>query len=203
MDWKYKHFKEQAVFSAPISSVLDAARLVVGESFGQVEDTADGLVARGRSGWHNAVATFRVASVATGTQLSVELLVERSTMRGYMLFDVGGYYNAQIDKWFTGVSQRLASSGDQALVRKSTMSYRVRQGCLAGCLVWLIAVLCLGVAGTALDRAMFPQSSQSIGGPFSLAASTLALLIGVGAFAYVGYPAGPIARFFRERFNRA
>ncbi len=204
MDWKYKHFHEQAVFNAPIQTVLEAARTAVSEAFGQAQDTPDGFVANGRSGWRDATATFHAASVASGTQLSVELVVERSTMRGYMLWDVGGYYNVQIDKWFARIAERLSSAGEQPLVSKSTLNYRVRQGCLAGCMVWLVAVLCLSTIGTVLDRAVYPQSSQSsFGGPFTAAASALALLVGIAAYLLVADPKGPVARFIRARFGRS
>ena len=204
MDWKYKHFNEEAVFNAPIQSVLDAARAVVGESFGDIEETTDGFIARGRSAWYasTAMATFRVASAAAGTQLAVELLAERASGRGYMLFDVGGYYNAQMDKWFARISERLGASGEQTLVSKTTSSYRIQQGCLAGCIVWLFLVVFLGVGAAALDRAVFGQSPASFQGPFSVAASIVALLAGVVAFLYVVYPEGPTSKFIRARLGR-
>src|SRR5689334_19137469 len=131
MDWKYKHFNHEAVFGAMGGSVLEAARAVVAESLSSIEDTADGFTARGYSGWHNAVATFHIAPAAEGTRLPVELLVERAAMRGYMLFDVGGYYNIQIDKWFKGIAQRLETDNEQEqiLVSKTTRDSKIPQGC--------------------------------------------------------------------------
>ena len=35
MDWQYKHFTQEAVFSASRESLLEAARAVVAESFGK------------------------------------------------------------------------------------------------------------------------------------------------------------------------
>src|SRR5215813_1046817 len=116
MDWKYKHFNHEAVFGALGGSVLEAARAVVAESLGSIEDTSDGFIARGSSAWHNEIATFHITPAPEGTRLVVELLVERAAMRGYMLFDVGGYYNIQIDKWFMGIAQRLGSADEQILV---------------------------------------------------------------------------------------
>ncbi len=201
MDWKYKHFNQQAVFSAPFKDVLEAARSVTANSLGEIDDTADGFVARGRSAWSvPMIATFRVASVPAGTQLNVELRVERAGMRGYMLWDVGGYYNAQIDKWFTAVSQRL---GEQTLVSKSTASYRIQQGCLAGCVVWLVAGSCLGVAATALERGFSAQASGAVFGPFSIAAASLALVAGLVAYLYFAAPDGPVSKFIRERLPGA
>ncbi len=199
MDWKYKHFKQTAVFNAPMESVREAARAVLANSFRKIEDTPDGLVGDMYTGWPAGMATFHIQSVAEGTRLDVELLVKRAAGRGYMLVDVAGYYNSRIDKWFTGISEYLSRSGEQALVSKSTMSYRVQQGCLAGCLVWLVAAACLGVAGTALDHALFLQSSDSSSGPFTIAAGVLAILAGVAAYFLFRYPEHPAAKSIRER----
>src|SRR5512135_3565778 len=196
MDWKYKHFNQQAIFSAPLKDVLEAARSVTAGSLGELDETADSLVARGRSAWGTpTIATFRVASVAAGTQLNVELRVQRAGMRGYMLWDVGGYYNAQIDKWFSAIGQRL---GEQTLVSKSTASFRIQQGCLAGCVVWLVAGSCLGVAATALERGFSAQASGAVLGPFSVVAASLALLAGLAAYLYFADPDGPVSKFIRE-----
>jgi hypothetical protein len=202
MDWKYKHFNQEAIFNAPIQSLLEVARAVVAEAFGEIEDTPDGFIARGHSAWHAASATFHVASAPAGTRLTVELLVERASGRGYMLVDVGGYYNAQIDKWFAHISERLGAAGEQALISKSTSGFRIQRGCLAGCLAWLVAGACLGLGATALDRALSPQSSGSFPGPFSIAASLGALLAGGIAFLYVAYPDGPTSKFIKERLLR-
>jgi hypothetical protein len=125
MDWKYKHFNQAAIFTASRESVLEAARVVVAESLGGIADTTDGFVARGHSAWHAAIATFRITPAPSGTQVAVELLVERSALRSYMLFDVGGYYNGQIDKWFSGIAERLGGTQAQTLVSKTTSNLRV------------------------------------------------------------------------------
>ncbi len=203
MDWKYEHFNQEAVFNAPIRSVLEAARAEVAGSLEKIEDGPDGFIARGTSGWHALTATFRAASVATGTQLNVHVLVERYSPWGYMLFDPFGFYNSRIDRWFSGTAQRLAPSEQQALVSKSTTSYRVQRGCLAGCVVWMAAVLCLGVAAAAADQALFPQTSGSTPGPFSLAASLLALAAGILTYLYVRFPEGSVARFINSRLPGA
>ncbi len=97
MDWKYKHFNQEAVFNASVQSVLEAARSVAAESLEVIHDTTDGFVARGRSTWHTAIATFRITPDPDGTQVAVEMLVERAATRSYILVDIGGYYNGQID----------------------------------------------------------------------------------------------------------
>ena len=202
MDWKYKHFNQEAIFKASRQSVLEAARAVVAESLGGIEDTTDGFVARGYSAWHAARATFRITPTPNGTKVAVALLVERAAMRGYMLFDVGGYYNGQIDKWFSGISQRLGGAQEQILVSKTTSNLKVRQGWLTGCLVYLIAGACLGIFAIPLDRALFPQSSGSIQGPFGIVASLIGFLAGVVAFLYVMYPDASASKFIRERLQR-
>ena len=202
MDWKYKHFNQQATFKASGQSVLEAARAVAAESLGGIEDTMDGFVARGFSGWNNETATFRLMPALDGTQVAVELLVERAGMRGYMLFDVGGYYNGQIDKWFLGISQRLGGSQEQALVSKTTSSSKVVRGFLTGCLVYLIVGVCLVIFAIPRDRAVFRQSSGSGGGPLAILASLIGLLAGIAAFLYVTNPDAPVSNFIRARLHR-
>ncbi len=202
MDWKYKHFNQEAVFKASPASVLEAARAVVAESLEGIGDTADGFVGRGYSAWHAAIATFRITPAPDGTKVAVELLVERAAMRGYMLFDIGGYYNGQIDKWFSGISQRLAGTQEQILVSKTTSNVKVQRGCLSGCLVYLIVGACLGIMAIPLDRALFPHSSGSFPGPISIVASVIGLFAGVIAFVYVMYPDASTSKFIRERLQR-
>ena len=202
MDWTYKHFKHNAVFNAPVQGVLEAARSVLAGSFSQIEDTPDGFIARGHTGWHSTSATIQVASAVTGTQLNIELAVQRAGMRGYMLVDAGGYYNAQIDKWFTGIAERLNGAGEQTLVSKTTLSYKTQRGCLVGCLFWVVAAVCLGTAGTALDRGLFPQFTGSTPGPFVAVASIVAVLVGILAFIYIAYPENPTSRSIRSILHR-
>jgi len=199
MDWKYKHFNHQATFNAERESVLEAARAVMAESLGGVDETTDGFVTRGYGALHGAIATFRITPAPNGTQVAVELLVERAAMRGYMLFDVGGYYPGQIDKWFLGISERLGGTQEQVLVSKTTSGLRVQRGCLAGCLVYLVTGVCLVIAAIPLDRALFPGSSASAQGPFSVLASSLGLLAGIGVFLYVAYPDAPAVKSIRAR----
>ena len=62
MDWKYKHFNQEAVFKAPRQDVLAAARLSAAESLELVTDTTDGFIARGYKAWHAVIATFILPS---------------------------------------------------------------------------------------------------------------------------------------------
>src|SRR5258706_5423519 len=99
MDWKYKHFHQERVFPAPRDVVTEAARAFMGQSLGwKITETPDGFTAQGSSFSHGATAHLHIQSAGNGTTVAVELLVERAGWRGFMLFDVGGYYNIQIRK---------------------------------------------------------------------------------------------------------
>ncbi len=53
--------------------------------------------------------------------MTVELAVERVGPLGFMLFDVGGYYNGQIARWLLEVGDRLADRvGEMAPHRPRT-----------------------------------------------------------------------------------
>jgi len=202
MDWKYKHFDQEAIFKASPEKVLAAARAVVAESLGEIEEVAGGFVSRGTSAWHSAIATLRITPTPDGAKVAVELLVQRSAMRGYMLFDVGGYYNGQIDKWFSGITQRLEGDREQILVSKTTSGVKVQRGCLLGCLAYLMVGVCLGIFAIALDRAFFPQFSGSTPGPITIAASVIALAIGVLAILYAVNPDASTSKAIREQLQR-
>jgi hypothetical protein len=119
MDWKYKHFYQARVFFSERDLVMEAARAFMAESPGwKITDTPDGFSAQGYSFSRRAIATLHFQSVADGTKVRVELLVERAGWRGYMLFDVGGYYNIQVRKWLDGIQwslhQKITGAHDEA-----------------------------------------------------------------------------------------
>lgn len=119
MDWKYKHFYQERVFPASRDVVTDAARTFMAESLGwKITDTPEGFTAEGYSFSHQAIANLHFQTVADGTRVAIELRVERAGWRGYMLFDVGGYYNIQIRKWFDGIQwsihQELTGARDES-----------------------------------------------------------------------------------------
>jgi hypothetical protein len=109
MDWKNKRFDGEAIFQVQRDLVLEAARSFAAESLAgwQITDAADGFEARGHSGSHAATAKFRVEPAPFGTKVAVTLLVERAGSLGFMLFDVGGYYDGQIRKWMEGIQRHL------------------------------------------------------------------------------------------------
>jgi hypothetical protein len=201
MDWKYKHFNQQAIFSAAPAEVLAAARATLDQALGPTADSADGFRAQGYSGWHNLTAHVRAEAVPEGTKMYVELLAERLNIWGYMLFDVGWYYNGQIDKWFSGVAERLAAQADQPMVSKTTSGVRVQRACLSGCLIYVIVGACLAAIAIPLDRAVFAVPADSPVGPFGGVASLLGLVAGVLAFLYVRNPDAPAARALRGRLG--
>jgi len=144
MDWKYKHFHQERVFPAPRDVVTQAARTFMAESLGwQITDTADGFTAQGYSFTHRAIANLQFQSAAGGTKVAIELLVERTGWRGYMLFDVGAYYNIQIRRWLDGIQwvlhQELTGTHDESqnplvLAQNKPAAY-IFNGCLMSIVV--------------------------------------------------------------------
>ena len=148
MDWKYKHFHQERVFPAPPEVVTEAARAFMTESLGwQVTNAPDGLSAKGYSFSHRALANLHLQAAAGGTKLSMELLVERAGWRGYMLFDVGGYYSIQIRKWLDSIQwslrQRETGSQDQSQ-NPMVLAQQKPAACIFnGCLVFIVVVFAL------------------------------------------------------------
>ena len=150
MDWKFKHFQQMRVFTAPPEIVLEAARRYFAETLGwTVMETALGLSAEGSSFAHRAIVNLKTQSTTGGTTLSIELLVNRAGASGFMLFDVGGYYNIQIRKWLDGIewftSQKLTpheeaqhTEQQQPHVAPST-SHKASACVFNGCLVFIVA----------------------------------------------------------------
>ena len=154
MDWKYKHFHQERVFPAPRDVVFEAARVFMAESLAwQVTDTPDGFTAQGYSFSHRAIANLRIQSAAggasldSGTRVAVELLVERASSRGFMLFDLGGYYNIQIRKWLDGIQwslhQKLTGSNDQSTNPLVLAENKPAAYIFNGCLVFIVVTFAL------------------------------------------------------------
>lgn len=149
MDWKYKHFHQERIFAAPRDVVLEAARTFVAESLGwQITDTAEGFTAQGSSFAHRATANLRIQSAASGgTRLTVELAVNRAGASGFMLFDVGGYYNIQIRKWLDGIQwsiPRKLTPGQADSPNPPMPATNKATACLFnGCLVFIVVMFAL------------------------------------------------------------
>lgn len=160
MDWKYKHFHQERVFPAARDLVTEAARTFMAESLGwQVTNTPDGFTAEGYSFSHRAIANLRIqtaaggassesgASTEPGTTVAIELLVERAGWRGFMLFDVGGYYNIQVRKWLDGVQwslhQKLTGSHDESTNPLVLAENKPAAYIFNGCLVFIVVTFAL------------------------------------------------------------
>src|SRR5882724_9160564 len=148
MYWKYKHFHQQRVFPARRDVVTEAARMFMHESLGwQITETPDGLTAEGVSFSHKAIAHLQFQSLGDGTRVAIELLVERAGWRGYMLFDVGGYYNIQIRKWLDGIQwslhQKLTGTHDESTNPLVLAANKPSAYIFNGCLVFIIVTFAL------------------------------------------------------------
>ena len=154
MDWKYKHFHQERVFPAPRDLVTEAARTFMADSLGwQITNTTDGFTAEGYSFSHRASANLRIqtaagpASSESGTKVAIELLVERSGWRGFMLFDVGGYYNIQIRKWLDGIQwsihQKLTGTRDESTNPLVLAQNKPAAYIFNGCLVFIVVMFAL------------------------------------------------------------
>jgi hypothetical protein len=159
MDWKYKHFHQERVFHEPRDLVTEAARTFMAESLGwQVTNTPDGLKTEGYSFSHRAIANLQIqssaagASSGSGTKVSVELLVARAGWRGFMLFDVGGYYDIQIRKWLDGIQwslrQQLTGRHDESTNPLVLAANKPAAHIFNGCLVFICVMFALYVLGT-------------------------------------------------------
>ena len=154
MDWKYKHFHQERVFAAPRDLVIEAARTFMADSLGwQISNTTEGFTAEGYSFSHRASANLRIqtaagpASSESGTKVAIELLVERSGWRGFMLFDVGGYYNIQIRKWLDGIQwsihQKLTGTRDESTNPLVLAQNKPAAYIFNGCLVFIVVMFAL------------------------------------------------------------
>src|SRR6266566_5606823 len=154
MDWKYKHFHQDRVFPAPRDVVTEAARTFMAESLGwKIKDTSEGFTAEGYSFSHKSIAHLQIQTAAagpsaeSGTRVAVDLLVERAAWRGYMLFDVGGYYNIQIRKWLDGIQwslhQKLTGTHDESTNPLVLAANKPAAYIFNGCLMFIVVMFAL------------------------------------------------------------
>jgi hypothetical protein len=147
MDWKYKHFHQEKVFAAPPDLVFETVRGYVTDTLGwKIAETDQGLTGEGQCFLHRAIASFRVEPAANATKLIIVLQVERAGSSGFMLWDVGGYYNIQIRKWFEGIQwlihQRLAGGEIQSAAPVPATN-KFGACVFNGCLVFIVAGVAL------------------------------------------------------------
>jgi len=194
MDWKYKHFHQQRLFAGLRAEVFEAARVVMTDSLGwTVSETPDGFTAQGFSFGHAGIANFHFRSQGDGTAVDVELLVERAGLTGFMLFDVGGYYNTQIRKWLDAiqVSVRQNVAGQPApttapiLQPPNKGAARVFHGCLlliaVGIGLYFLITLIEAIIGLTTGNLVLMGRSGNITvhGPVARVISALILGFGV------------------------
>ena len=140
MDFKYKHFHQQRIYPAAREEVFTAARLVITESLGWTltNEASEGFTAQGSSFGHAGIADVHIGSSGGGTVVDVQLRVERAGFTGFMLFDVGGYYNIQIRKWLDAIQASLheQATGQSAPAPAPLQSRNKTAACaFNGCLI--------------------------------------------------------------------
>lgn len=192
MGWKNKHFDREAVFQEQPRLVFEAARSFAAESLAgwRITDTADGFEARGNSASHSATAKFRVEPTPSGTKVAVTLLVERAGLLGFMLYDIGGYYDGQIRKWLEGIQRRLHQGATSATrqdslqqerraIPKATGTRPLYVGCMVALLVFPFLLFCVtSVIGLITGHLyLFGRRGETINGPLARIISGIFLAV--------------------------
>jgi hypothetical protein len=117
-----------------------------------VSDTTNGLSAQGSGFGHRAIANLHLQSNTAGTSVVIELLVERSGGRGFMLFDVGGYYNIQMRKWLDGIQwtlhQERTGTRDESTNPLVLAEPKPAARIFNGCLLLIVGFFALYFLGT-------------------------------------------------------
>lgn len=192
MDWTYKHFHQERIFSGSRDDVFEAARTFMADSLGwQITNTPDGFRAEGDSFAHHAIANLHIQSASGGTNVAVELLVARAGWRGFMLFDVGGYYSIQIRKWLDGIQwplhQKLSGSRDESQNPLVLAANKPAAHIFNGCLVFIVVTFALyflvtficAVVGLLTGNLFLPgRGSLTIHGIWARILSALILMFG-------------------------
>ena len=193
MDWKYKHFQGERVFPAERDVVMEATRAFMTETLEwQVTDTPAGLTAQGSSFSHRAIVNLHIKPAPGGTNVAVELLVQRAGVSGLMLFDVGGYYSIQIRKWLEGIQwsldQKLTGSHGGTTNPLVLADNKATARIFNGCLMFIVVTFGLYVVvtfGSALVGLLTGHlfllgggGSPVIHGPWARILSALILMFG-------------------------
>ena len=193
MDFKYKHFHQQRVFPAEREQIFAAARAVMTESVGWTitKETSDGFTAEGSSFGHAGIAQVHIGSGGSGTVVDIELRVERAGFSGFMLFDVGGYYNIQIRKWLDAIQASLhqqatgeAPVSAAPLQPQNKSAARVFHGCLLLIAIafglYLLVTVVEAVVGLTTGNLFLVgrNGSLTVHGPAARAISATILLFG-------------------------
>jgi len=174
MDWKYKHFHQARDFGASHDVVDGAARAFFSEQLGwQISNSAEGFIARGSSFAHQAIARVHLESNTDGTSVTIELMVERASSLGFMLFDVGGYYAIQMRKWLDGIGWSIGQalnrgenvSPNPTVLQANKPSAYIFNGCLIFIAVmvglWVVVTLICAIVGLATGNLLLIGRSGS------------------------------------------
>ena len=193
MDFKYKHFHQQRIYSGSREEVFTAARAVMTESVGWAvtKETSEGFTGEGSSFGHVGIAEVHIGSSDGGTIVDVQLRVERAGFSGFMLFDVGGYYNIQIRKWLDAIQ---ASTQQRATVQASPAALplqppnksaaRIFHGCLLLIAIAFGLYLLVTVIGAVIGLVtgnlflVGRSGNLTVHGPAARATSAVILLFG-------------------------
>jgi hypothetical protein len=194
MDFKYKHFRQRRLYPAAREAVFERARAVMTESVGWsiTNETSEGFTASGSSFGHVGTANIQLRSTGTGTMVDVELRVERAGFSGFMLFDVGGYYNIQIRMWLDAIQASLhqqettgqPSSSAPPLQPPNKSAACVFHGCLLLIAIAFGLYLLVTVIGAVIGLAtgnlflLGRNGSLTVHGPAARAISAVILLFG-------------------------
>ena len=159
MDFKYKHFQQQRRYAASREAVFDSGRAVMSESVGWTltKETSEGFTAEGSSFGHAGIANIQIQSTDGGTSVNVGLRVERAGFSGFMLFDVGGYYNIQIRKWLDAIQASLhqQASGQEPAAVAPLQSPNKSSACVFhGCLLLIALAFGLYLLATVIGAAI-------------------------------------------------
>ena len=195
MNWKYKHFHRSRTFAADRDVVRNAARTFMTQSLGWnlTNETSEGFTAEGYSFTHRGIANIQIQSVADGTNVDVELAMERAGPTGFMLFDVGGYYNIQIGHWLDGIQELLHqeltdSQGTSAIpapAPRNKTTACLFNGCIAlivlGFGLWVLVNLVFAVVGLITGHLILigRGGDLHVHGAWARVLSTAILLFGI------------------------
>lgn len=144
MNWTYKRFDQKKIFQESPELVSEAARAFVESREGwQITNTTDGFETKGTSFSHSETAKFRIVPIDSGTKVTITLFVQRAGAFGFMLFDVGGFYNGQLRRWLENIEQNLhqKDSSVQSLSEKPKTGAASKF--LIGCFGLIFAVFAL------------------------------------------------------------
>lgn len=205
MDWKYQQFQQQIVLQQQPDVVLEATRDFIAESLAgwQVSDTENGFEAKGASATHGAIAHFHIQPGPSGTVVAVTLDVERAGPTGFMLFDIGGYYNRVIAKWLKGIEwkayQKATGASEVPLEKQPdapSPSAMRTTNMVVGCAALLFGLPLLGfffsaLIGLVTGNLFIPGSH---GNPSVTIHGLWARLVGALVVAFFGYAASNMVK---------